>query len=520
MSLPRPDRPDIPRGPSIPRASKGPRPSQVLASIPENNVGPTLPLSRRPSISGRTSLAGKPIPPPKAQRTSKTSQKLVVLPSEPQTKPLVGEDVEEAPSDRRSDGERMSKEQRHRSGHKRLTAYCVAEGFKMKLTAAFLKREHSVTPRVFDDAIYAVYHLPLLPGYGPNTLVRSSVPPKSPGGKTIFARMSEAEEQGYEGMYFNEETQETEFLSQDGFISGSPQTPLKPLSTPIDDPEHRTPPTPARKRLNTLLPNETVAEAVIFSYGVAVFFGFEEAQEKDILEDLEESGALTRRIPEDEWEIEEFHYEHDPDAQSPRIYNDFFTLKSQSHLLKLSIAHAIAQSTLLARFESVATRTLHDRSTWSISRQLAATGKLNLKRRDALRLTGRLFVLRRDVNLVSNVLDVPELFWSEASLKNLYSAVREYLEISGRVLVLNERLRVANELLDIIHEHLNGSAMVRITWIIIWLIVVAIVVELGEVLARLVVHSSRSSSEMAGAVHSLTRSESLAILNRIISQSS
>lgn len=76
---------------------------------------------------------------------------------------------------------------------------------------------------------------------------------------------------------------------------------------------------------------------------------------------------------------------------------------------------------------------------------------MNLKRRDALRLTGRLFVLRRDVNLVSNVLDVPELFWSEASLKNLYSAVREYLEISGRVLVLNERLRVANELVRVLH---------------------------------------------------------------------
>lgn len=170
--------------------------------------------------------------------------------------------------------------------------------------------------------------------------------------------MSEAEEQGYEGMYFNEETQETEFLSQDGFISGSPQTPLKPLSTPIDDPEHRTPPTPARKRLNTLLPNETVAEAVIFSYGVAVFFGFEEAQEKDILEDLEESGALTRRIPEDEWEVEEFHYEvllttatwtlslnphsdqHDPDAQSPRIYNDFFSkslLKGPDNLFLTSV---------------------------------------------------------------------------------------------------------------------------------------------------------------------------------------
>ena len=84
----------------------------------------------------------------------------------------------------------------------------------------------------------------------------------------------------------------------------------------------------------------------------------------------------------------------------------------------------------------------------NIPRQLALTGELRLRRRDALRLTGRLFKLRRDVNLVSNVLDVPELFWSEASLKDLYDAVREYMEISGRCVVLNERLAVASDLVS------------------------------------------------------------------------
>lgn len=63
--------------------------------------------------------------------------------------------------------------------------------------------------------------------------------------------------------------------------------------------------------------------------------------------------------------------------------------------------------------------------------QLALTGSLRLTRKDALKLTGRLFKLRRDVNLVSNVLDVPDLFWEEgqASLRALYDAVRDYMEI-------------------------------------------------------------------------------------------
>jgi uncharacterized Rmd1/YagE family protein len=67
-------------------------------------------------------------------------------------------------------------------------------------------------------------------------------------------------------------------------------------------------------------------------------------------------------------------------------------------------------------------------------------------------LTGRLFKLRRDVNLVSNVLDVPELFWSEASLKALYDAVREYMEIKPRAQVLNEKLSVASDFVSFVFQ--------------------------------------------------------------------
>lgn len=42
--------------------------------------------------------------------------------------------------------------------------------------------------------------------------------------------------------------------------------------------------------------------------------------------------------------------------------------------------------------------------------------------------------------------DTPELFWSEASLQPLYDAIREYVEIDDRVLVLNERLGVVGDL--------------------------------------------------------------------------
>ncbi|KAI3618258.1 hypothetical protein WG66_005724 [Moniliophthora roreri] len=553
----------------VPRRKHKTRISSLNVPHKSSTGGPPQPI-RRASASGLATSGAQ-----KSLRTSKTSQKLVVLPEGPQTKPFPSSDEDLTlgyetdagvrVKEYKNEGEKMNKEQRKKAGFKRITAYCVAEAFKMKLLGAFLKREHNVAPRVFDEALYVMYHLPLLPGYGPNANVRSSAPPAEDG-KSILNRLSEAEENGYQGSYFAYTSGGTRpNPDNDGYMTSSPTetrrlgppTPATPFTytsaseteqytsasetdveavtsqsldheetTPLVDPSPSVPPTyPPQRPDPPHLPDDGNAEVVFFEYGVVVFFGLMEDQEKSILEDVDNAGTMKRKIPEDNWEIEECHFTHDPNIAYPRIYNDFFTLKSRSHLLKISIAHALAQSTLLARFESNAQQVLFSPQAYSIPKQMATAGALQLRRHEALKLTGRLFKLRRDINLVSNVLDVPELFWDEASLKELYDAVREYMEIGPRVHVLNEKLVTASDFLDAIHDHLNNSAMERITWIIIWLIVVACLVELGEVIARLVVHSTISKSEgvvaaIAPAITPLSREDALKTLERMmISQS-
>lgn len=70
---------------------------------------------------------------------------------------------------------------------------------------------------------------------------------------------------------------------------------------------------------------------------------------------------------------------------------------------------------------------------------------------------GQLFIMRINVNLVSNILDTPEIFWSEPFLEPLYSAIRSYLEISQRVELLNQRVEVISDLLEMLKDHLNSS---------------------------------------------------------------
>lgn len=151
-------RPNLSRQPTTPFLA---RPKRALSSAA------IRPQTRRPSVSGipRTGAIHSVAGVPKAQRTSKTTHKLVVLPSAPQTRPLPpdeeeqfqhGYETDRGVRDVKSEGERMSKEQRKKAGFKRMTAYYVAEGFKMKLLASYLKREHNVQPRIFDEAMHIV----------------------------------------------------------------------------------------------------------------------------------------------------------------------------------------------------------------------------------------------------------------------------------------------------------------------------------------------------------------------------
>ena len=209
-----------------------------------------------------------------------------------------------------------------------------------------------------------MYHLPLLPGYGPGANIRSSVPAVTTAGKSFLAHLSEAEEDGYQGTYFTSQASRSgspTLSLREGYISSSsavvfhnqPQTisspPMldlppdegleqyvQPLTSASDnfpiivttpaadvDPGAETDPglyntwKPTDDIQGTDIPppsppprnsDEDVAEVVFFEFGVVVFFGLEERHEKDILEDIANAGIVKRPIDEDDWEIEECHF--------------------------------------------------------------------------------------------------------------------------------------------------------------------------------------------------------------------
>lgn len=544
-------------------------------------------------------------------RTTKMSQKLVLLPENEES--LLYEDIDDAASDlqppptpwdeerhdeylspsdepRRTFAERYPKDKRT-DRFPRVTAYCISAGIRLQASSDFLRANHKVRPRIYDEAVFAPYFLPLLPGCGEGSRIKSS-----PGGVQMLEQLIDLSEQGdhhfeyFSGLERSEEVRSEragrgEFSTggMNGTVRGGndenedfdPSEPQDfsprvnsympheeavaevvarhhrehstdraskkesgarasneevvdwaenqkvdsstspkslavsgssiyqqdenvdvsppPMSSPshfvstdsqVHSPTHEL----TRPRESPVPDALNHAELFIFSYGVVVFWNFTEQQEKAVLADLTFGGhagksIVLRPISDNDIETEEMHFTYSPNTMKPRIYNDMITLRSGDHMIKLAMSHALAQSTKLSRFEARMDGNMHDVK--HVPRTLALSGKLGMKREDVLKISGELFRLRVDVNLSSNVLDTPEFFWeSEPSLNPLYTAIREYLEIDQRVLVLNERCKVFLELTDIIADSIAESNMSRITWIIIILIALSLSVSTVEIFIR------------------------------------
>lgn len=172
--------------------------------------------------------------------------------------------------------------------------------------------------------------------------------------------------------------------------------------------------------------------------------------------------------------------------EKPHIQNDVFTINyryANDHLVKLSVSHALAQSTKLSVYEFRVVDVVDE--TRDLPEVLALTGKVDLSRKAVAQLMGRVFLQKSAVNLLSSVLDTPDFFWESDipdSLQHLYEGCCSYLEYENRVEVLNQRFGVLQEMLDMLRDHQNADHSSRLEWIVIILILVEIVIGVFQLL--------------------------------------
>jgi len=208
-----------------------------------------------------------------------------------------------------------------------------------------------------------------------------------------------------------------------------------------------------------------------YQYGCVVFWGLEPEEEKfflDVIRPFEEDPLSEEAQERDDMA---FLY-----GSKTRLYNDQICLATSATLEKLSISFALAQSTKLSALELRVEETFE--STRLHPQELADTGNISLSQTEVSKLIGHLFIVNSSVNLESDMLSCPDFFWENDDWEPLFRHAGKYLEIDQRVHVLNKRMEVLDGMFKMLKDQLEVRHATRLEWIVIWLIVVEVVMQL------------------------------------------
>ncbi|EGN92520.1 hypothetical protein SERLA73DRAFT_79555 [Serpula lacrymans var. lacrymans S7.3] len=224
----------------------------------------------------------------------------------------------------------------------------------------------------------------------------------------------------------------------------------------------------AKRKKSRFDTTHTEAEIFVFDYGTVVIWGMTEAQEKRFLSSIKR--FEVEKLASEDIEMEDLNYYY---ANYSRIYNDVITLrKGSSYMTKLSLSHALSQSVKISLFEELISSTIED--TKDIPEIISETGKIGMPHKEIMQKIGELFLLRTNINSVGSVLDSPEVFWSYPDLQPLYDAARSYLEIPQRINLLNTRVEVLQDMLQLLKESVSSRHAERLEQIVIVLIAIEI----------------------------------------------
>lgn len=222
------------------------------------------------------------------------------------------------------------------------------------------------------------------------------------------------------------------------------------------------------------------SDIFFFDYGCVVFWDYSKKLENQILGHLEEFGEG----PITALESEEFYYQIAKNIPKTIIQNDEIKLSSSRIFEKLTISFGLSQSVKLETFEQTLERTV--KQTKGLPEDLAKHGKISLSRRQISQKMGRLFLVRNDINLHTEILGVPDFFWEYPEYESLYTMVIKNLDVPQRAEILNRRLDMLQELLSMLGDELNHRHSSFLEWVIILLITFEVIVTVIKDLLHLI----------------------------------
>lgn len=218
------------------------------------------------------------------------------------------------------------------------------------------------------------------------------------------------------------------------------------------------------------LSQENGAEAFVFTNGGFVTWGAETEQNDKLL-------ALVKpyernRIP---IETENYDYQIDEDAITEISPKDTLILGNNLSMDKAMLVYSagLMRSAKLSSLEYLLDSHLDKNR--RIPDILLSGKKIPIKQDFMLKNLGELFRLRAQVNLNSELLDLPEYCWSSLEMETCFESISRSLDVRPRIAIFNKKLDYANEVSEFLRNHLHEQHSLKLEWAIVLLICVEII---------------------------------------------
>lgn len=217
--------------------------------------------------------------------------------------------------------------------------------------------------------------------------------------------------------------------------------------------------------------------AVLFRYGVVVFFDVTAAEEGAFLEQI--APLISNRFPPPETEETEIHI--DPRAPEGMRGDTVHLVNDDVERLQI-VADVLSKSVILAFYEAQIAGSF-DRIE-PLALELQRSGRVTAKARELVRHIGRMLLSEHLMVGRVAVGEKPELLWTRPELEGLFIRLEDEYEIKGRHEALGSKLDLIGHTAQTLTQLEQTRRSLRLELYIVLLIVVEIAIMTYDMFLR------------------------------------
>jgi uncharacterized Rmd1/YagE family protein len=224
----------------------------------------------------------------------------------------------------------------------------------------------------------------------------------------------------------------------------------------------------------TVGPDDGVA--VLFRYGVVVFFGVGAGDEAAFIDSLRNIITNVYSSPEVE-ELDIYRGKSSAAVQSDAVWLDKVTLERIqiiADVLGKSLVLSLYEKEVAGKFDGIA----------PVALELANSGKVRADSKSLLSKIGNLILIEHRMVGRAEIGDKPEILWEYPSLGGLYAALEDEFELHERHAALERKLTLISDTVHTLADIVENKKIHKLEWYVIGLICFEVVLSLVDLARR------------------------------------